>query len=158
MPVLVNNKRASFDYEILEKFEAGLVLHGYEVKSLKKGNGSLKGSFISFSQVKKGALPEAYLRKCFIPKYEKAASISDHEPERDRKLLLKKQQIAYLLGKKNEQGLTLIPTKIYTKNGFVKLEFALAKGKKKQDKRETIKKRELDRQSRALMKNKIRSR
>ncbi len=156
MPVLVNNKRASFDYEIFDTLEAGLVLRGHEVKSLKQGNGSLKGSFVSFVQIDKGRLPEPVLRKCFVPLYNKAASVKEYDPERDRKLLLNKKQISHLLGKKSEQGLTLIPLKIYTKNGFVKLAVALARGKKKQDKRESIKKRELDRQSRALMKNKIR--
>lgn len=153
MPALVNNKRASFDYEILDTFEAGLVLRGYEVKSLKEGNGSLKGSFISFRRFP-GRLPEAVLRKCFIPLYKKASNIKDYDPERDRKILLRKRQISYLLGKKNEQGLTLIPTKIYTKQGLIKLGFALAKGKKKHDKRESIKQRELDRKIRTLTKYK----
>lgn len=154
MKILINNKRASFDYEIIEAFEAGLVLHGHEAKSLKAGNGSLKGSFIALVNAKKGHLPEAFLRKCFIPLYSKAASVKNYDPERDRKLLLNKKQINYLLGKKNEQGLTLIPVKIYTKHKFVKLEFALARGKKKYDKRETIKKRELDRKIRTMTKYK----
>lgn len=158
MKILVNNKRASFDYELLENFEAGLVLFGHEAKSLKEGNGSLKGSFISFVQTKKGKLPEGYLRKCFIPLYKKSASVKDYDPERDRKLLLNKKQIEHLMGKKNEQGLTLIPVKIYTKNRFVKMDFALARGKKKYDKRVSIKKRELDVQARAMMKQKTRLR
>lgn len=155
MEALVNNKRAGFDYEIIETYEAGMVLLGHEVKSLKAGNGSLKGSFISLERQKDGRA-EAFLRKCFISLYGKAASVKDYEPERNRKLLLGRKELLYLSGKRNEQGLTLIPLKIYAKNGFIKMEFALARGKKKYDKRESIKKRELDRRLSSLIKTKVR--
>jgi SsrA-binding protein len=152
MKLLVNNKRAGFDYEIIEPFEAGMILFGHEAKSLKLGNGSLKGSFISLEHRKKGKDPEVFLKKCFIPLFTKAASVKDYDPERDRKLLLNKKQIAYLSGKKGEQGIALIPLKIYDKHNFVKLEFALARGKKKYDKREDIKKREVDRYAKRALK------
>jgi SsrA-binding protein len=149
---LAVNKRANFDYEILEKYEAGLVLAGHEVKSVKAGNASLRGSYISFKQTKKGGLPEAFLINTNIPLYKYASGIDDYDPGRERKLLLKKSEIKHLTGKKGEQGLTLVPLKIYTKHSFLKLEFGVGRGKKKHDKREIIKKRELDKKIRTLTK------
>ncbi len=151
MSILAINKRANFDYQILEKFEAGLVLRGHEVKAIKTGHISLKGAFIS---TKKGPkrTPELYLVNAHIPLYKKAANIKNYDPERPRKLLLKKREIKYLIGKRQEQGLTLVPLKIYTKRSLIKLEFAIAKGKRKVDKRETIKKRDSERKIRALVK------
>ena len=152
---LAVNKRANFDYDILEKYEAGLVLLGHEVKSVRAGNISLKGAYISFRNPKKSDLPEAYLMKASISLYKQASTVTDYTPERDRKLLLKKREIMRLVGKKKEQGLTLVPLKIYTKNSFLKLEFGLAKGKKKYDKRASIKKKDLERQDRTLKKREI---
>jgi SsrA-binding protein len=151
MPVLAFNKRARYDYEILDTYEAGLVLLGYEVKSIKSGRISLKGSFVTMKQ-NPPRLPELFLTNAHIAKYEKASTIESYDPERPRKLLVHKNEIKRLIGKKQEQGLTLVPLKIYTKHNLIKLEFALAKGKKKHDKREAIKKRDVDRQLRTLTK------
>src|SRR3989338_6363124 len=155
MPSLAYNKRANFDYDIQETYEAGLVLLGYEVKSIKTGHVSLKGSYVAFKKVRGKNLPEAYLINAHIPLYKFAGDRPNYEPTRPRKLLLKKKEIAYLMGKKDEQGLTLVPIKIYTKHSFIKLEFGVGKGRKKFDKREVIKKRDLDRQVRTLTKNQL---
>lgn len=152
MKVLAVNKRAGFDYEISQKFEAGVVLLGHEAKSVKTGHVSLKGSFVTVRSAKGKSLPELYLVNAHIPLYKHASTIKDYEPTRSRKLMLKKKEIQYLIGKKQEQGLTLVPIKMYTKHSFVKLEFGVGKGKKKYDKREAIKKRELDRKVRTLTK------
>lgn len=152
MTTLVINKKATFDYEILETYEAGLELLGMEVKSIKTGHVSLKGSFISSIGQGKNKNQELFLKHAHIPLYKHAGDRPDYDPERPRRLLLKKKEINYLLGKKNEQGLTLIPLKMYTKRSFIKLEFAVAKGRKKHDKRELIKKREVDRTIRTLTK------
>ncbi|OGF23761.1 SsrA-binding protein [Candidatus Falkowbacteria bacterium RIFCSPLOWO2_12_FULL_45_13] len=156
MPVLAVNKRANFDYDIQEIYEAGLVLLGYEVKSIKTGHVSLKGSYVTFKKSRGKNLPEAYLTNAHIPLYKFAGDWPGYEPLRARKLLLKKKEIRYLMGKKDEQGLTLIPIKIYTKHSFIKLEFGVGKGRKKYDKREVIKKRELDREVRTLTKGQLR--
>lgn len=150
MPQLAQNKKANFDYELLEKYEAGLVLLGHEVKAVRASQVSLKGSFISIRT--KNSHPELYLVNCQISPYKNAGPLPDYNQMRERKLLLKHQEIAHLLGKKQTEGLTLIPLKIYTNHSFLKLEFAVAKGKKKYDKRETIKKREVDRRLRSLTK------
>lgn len=155
MPVLAFNKRANFDYDIQETYEAGLVLLGYEVKSIKTGHVSLKGSYVTLKKNKN--LAEAYLINAHIPLYKFAGDRPHYDPTRPRKLLLTKKEIAYLLGKKDEQGLTLVPVKIYTKHSFIKLEFGVGKGRKKYDKRELIKKRELDRNIRTLTKQRVES-
>jgi len=150
MPTLILNKKASYDYTLLDKFEAGLVLFGHEVKSLRVGQGSLKGSFISLRS--QNGKPEFYLIGSQISLYKQAGQIPDYNQTRERKLLLKNQEIRHLIGKTREEGLTLIPLKIYTNHSFLKLEFALAKGKKQYDKRESIKKREVERNLRSLTK------
>lgn len=150
MPVLAQNKKAIFDYEILDKYEAGLVLQGHEVKAVKAGQVSLKGSFISGRKL--GQRMEFYLINAQISPYRPAGPLPDYNQRRERKLLLRQREIAHLLGKSQAEGLTLIPLKIYTKHSFLKLEFAIARGKKKYDKRETIKKRELERRLRSLTK------
>ncbi|MDP2709201.1 MAG: SsrA-binding protein SmpB [bacterium] len=157
MSVLAVNKRANFDYEIQDTYEAGLVLLGHEVKSIKTGHVSLKGSYVTFKKRQGKNLPEAYLTNAHIPLYKQAGKLANYEPTRPRKLLLKKKEIAYLIGKKDEQGLTLVPLKIYTKRSFIKLAFGVGKGRKKFDKREVIKKRELDRNMRSLTKNAIKN-
>ena len=146
MPTLAINKRARYDYEILDTFEAGLVLYGYEVKSIKTGQISLKGAFVTIKQ------GELFLTNSHVPLYKKASTITDYDPDRPRKLLVKSAEIKRLLGKKQEQGLTFVPLKLYTKRSLIKLKFALARGKKKHDKREAIKKRDLDRKIRSLTK------
>ncbi|MBI3337654.1 MAG: SsrA-binding protein SmpB [Candidatus Staskawiczbacteria bacterium] len=145
MQILSENKKAYYDYEILEKFEAGLVLQGQEVKSIKGGHISLTGSYIVFRQ------EEPYLIGAKIPAWQPKNAPEDYNPERLRKLLLNEKEINRLLGKSNERGFSIIPLKVYTKNGRVKLEFGIARGKKKYDKKEKIKKREADREiNRAL--------
>ena len=140
MKVLADNKRAYYNYEILDTYEAGIVLLGLEVKSIRTGHVGLKGSYVIF----KGE--EAYLVGATIPPYQPKNTPKDYDPARSRKLLLKKSEIKELLGKGKEKGLTLMPLKIYTKYAKIKLEFGIGKGKKKTDKRETIKKRETERE------------
>lgn len=154
MKILALNKKASFDYQILETYEAGLVLFGYEVKAVRAKQVSLKGSYISFKTNAKNNT-EAYLISSHISLYQAAGKRDDYDPERPRKLLLKKRELDYLVGKKQEQGLTLIPIKLYTKNSFIKLEIALAKGKKAFDKREDLKKKDAEKHIKTLMKRKI---
>jgi SsrA-binding protein len=136
MATLAINKRASFDYEIKDTFEAGLVLKGYEVKSIKTGHVSLRESFVTV----KGS--ELYLTNAHIPLYRHAGNIPNYDPTGPRKLMLKKTEIKQLVGKIRVQGLTLVPIKLYTKKRFIKLLFGIGKGKKEYDKREKIKKRD----------------
>ena len=136
MKLLAQNRRARFDYEILKEYEAGIVLKGYEVKSVKNNRASLKGSFVVAHN------EELFLVNSHIPMYEFSGNISDYDPERSRKLLLHKKEIAHLHGKSKTEGLALVPLSMYNKKGKVKLLFALAKGKKRYDKRQTIKERE----------------
>ena len=155
MPTLAINKRANYDYEIKDKFEAGIVLFGHEVKSVKTGHINLKGSYVTLKKTKK-ALPELYLINAHIPLYKFAGTVKNYNPTRPRKLLVKKKEIRHLVGKKQEQGLTLVPLKMYTKRSLIKLGFGIGKGKKKFDKRELIKKREVDRKMQALTKQSMR--
>ncbi len=140
MNVQAINKRAKHDYHILETFEAGLVLKGHEVKSIKTGKISLKGSYVV---IRAG---QAFLINAHIPPYQPKNTPRNYVPDRTRKLLLKKKEIKYLAGKSQEKGLTLVPLKVYTKKDKLKLEFGIGRGKKKTDKRETIKKREAKRE------------
>jgi len=142
MKIYGENKKAYYDYEILEKFEAGLVLLGQEVKSIKSGHIGLTGSYVVFKQ------SEPYLIGAKVPAYQPKNTPSDYNPERLRKILLNKKEINLLSGKTKEKGLSMIPLKIYTKNGKIKLEFGLARGKKKYDKKEKIKNRDIDREIR----------
>lgn len=146
MANLMTNKNAIFNYDILEKFEAGLVLTGAEVKSVKNKNANLKGSYISF---KNG---EAYLVNAHISRYPPAGKQPHYEPARARKLLLTKKELKYLSGKTNEKGLTIIPLSVYTKRGFLKLIIGIARGKTGRDKRQVIKQRELARELRRATK------
>ena len=152
MPILATNKKALFDYEILEKFEAGLVLTGQEVKSAKQGQINLKGSFVTLRARPNAVLPEAYLTNAYIARYKPAGPLPDYHPERTRKLLLNKKELKYLVGKKQIKGLTTVPLKAYTKHNLVKLEFALVRGRKKHDKRDVIKKRDVNRQIQRTLK------
>ncbi len=147
MRTVAVNKKAKTDYEILERIEAGIVLKGTEVKSLREGRVSFKDSFC---RVKDG---EVWLLNLHIAPYDHASKVFNHDPERPRKLLLHKREIKRLAGKLQERGLTLIPTKIYfTDRGIAKVEIALARGRKKYDKREIIKKREMERRMKEYMK------
>lgn len=136
MPDLATNRKAFFDYEILEKYEAGLVLLGGEVKSVKTGHISLKGSFVIVKN------NELFLINALIPLYKFSSVKTDYDPTRSRKLLLKRSEIRSIIGKKTTQGLTLVPIRVYIRRGLLKLEFALVRGKKKFDKRKSIAERE----------------
>jgi SsrA-binding protein len=136
--LIADNRRARHDYELLERFEAGLVLTGTEVKSLREGRASLAQAF---ADVRDG---EVWLVGAEIATYEQG-NIANHEPSRDRKLLLHRGEIASLYGKVRERGLTLVPTQMYWKDGKAKVEIALARGKQTIDKRRDIAKREADR-------------
>ena len=146
MKVIATNKKAYFNYEILERLEAGISLMGSEVKSIREGRISLKESH---AEIKGG---EVYLLNCHISPYE-AANRFNHEPLRERKLLLHRQEIKRLTGKTKEKGLTLIPTKILINDkGKVKVEISLARGKKAYEKREIIRERDREREMRAELK------
>lgn len=136
MTTLAINKRANFDYLISDRYEAGLVLLGYEVKSIKTGHVSLKESFVTISG------EELYLTNAHIPLYKHAGKIPNYNPTRSRKLIVKKAEIRHLIGKARTQGLTLVPLRLYTKKRLIKLEFGIGKGKKEYDKRDKIRKRE----------------
>ncbi len=144
---LAENKKALFDYEILEKLEAGLVLTGYETKAIKSGNMSLKGAYVVFQNT------TPYLINAHIGLYKPAGKIPDYDPERSRKLLLKKSEMRYLRGKFEEKGLTIVPLKVYTKNRFIKVEIGIGRGKKLFDKRETIKKRDTKKEIQRTLKS-----
>ena len=143
--VFHTNRSAGHDYLMLDRFEAGLVLTGTETKSVRAGQVNLKDSF---AQIRNG---EAWLLNCHISPYE-YGNRQNHESLRSRKLLLHAQEIRKLTGKVQEKGLTLIPTKMYLKNGRIKVEIALAKGKRVYDKRETERRREADREARKAIK------
>lgn len=144
---LASNKKALFDYEILEKFQAGLVLTGQETKSVKAGHLSLKGTYVTFHN------GDAYLTNANISKYPQAGNLPDYEPTASRRLLLRKREIRYLQGKLAEKGLTIVPLSVYTKNRLIKVEIAVGRGKKQYDKRETIKKRDTDREIKRSLKD-----
>ncbi|MFH1643474.1 MAG: SsrA-binding protein SmpB [Patescibacteria group bacterium] len=137
MTIFANNKRALFKYQILEEFEAGIALNGQEVKSIKGGRIILPGSYV----IVRGA--EVYLIGAQIPAYQPKNAPKDYDGQRIRKLLLKKSEINYLIGKTQTKGLTLIPLKIYSKKGIIKVVFGLGKVLKKYDKREKIKDRDV---------------
>jgi SsrA-binding protein len=144
--IITENKKAWFDYEILEKFEAGLVLMGSEVKSLRDAQVNLKDSYVAFRG------HEAFLQNAHINVYM-ASSYNNHEPERLRKLLLHEHELEKIAKAVTEKGLSCVPLKMYFKKGRAKVEIALARGKKKGDKRNAIKSREADRDiQRALRK------
>lgn len=144
---IVKNKRTYHDYKISETFEAGLVLSGPEVKSIKKGSISLKGAYISIDQNM-----EAYLVNAHIAAYKPAKTHQkEYNPEQPRKLLLNKKQLSSLVGKQREKGISILPLRIYVKNRLIKLEIGIGTGKKKYDKREDIKKRDFERRKKKLM-------
>ena len=142
--VISDNRRARYDYEILQTFEAGVELKGSEVKSLRTGHTNLAEAYAAM----KGG--ELFLINSNIPEYREANRFN-HEPKRPRKLLLHKREILKLSGKVTERGLTLIPLRAYLKNGRVKLEIGLARGKHAHDKREAIKKKDQEREARQAL-------
>ena len=138
----IQNKKAFFEYEILERFTAGIALTGTEIKSVRNGKAGLSDAYCSFSG------DELYVRNMHIAEYEQA-SFYTHEPKRARKLLLKKRELKKLLTKVKERGLTIIPLKMFLgSTGFAKLEIGLAKGKKIYDKRQSLKEKERRREER----------
>lgn len=140
MKIFSENKKATYDYEILEKFEAGLVLFGQEVKSIKTGHINLAGSYVTFNRA------EPFLVGVKVPPYQPNNIGADYNEERQRKILLNKKEINYLAGKSAQKGFSLIPLKVYEKSGRIKLEFGLARGKKKYNKKEKIKARDTERE------------
>ncbi len=144
--LVAQNRKARHDYHLLERFEAGIVLTGSEVKSLRAGRVSLQQAY---ADVREG---EAWLVGAHIDTYDQAG-IQNHEPDRDRKLLMKRHEIDSLYGKVREKGLTLVPTRLYFKNGRAKVELALARGKEQRDKRSDIAKRDADRQIERALKS-----
>jgi len=147
MPILAENRKALFNYKELERFQAGIVLTGQEVKSIRSGRLGLAGSFVTL----KGE--EVFWIGAHIPPYQPKNIQNNHSPERTRKLLLTKPEIKHLIGQARQKGLTMIPTKVYTGGNKIKLEFVLAKGRSKIDKREKIKKREVEREIRRTLKD-----
>ena len=137
--IISDNKKARFDYEIIETFEAGLVLQGSEVKSLRNAQCNLKDSFVAFRG------HEAYLQNAHIAVYT-ASSYNNHEPERARKLLLNENELDKIRAALTEKGLSCVALKMYFKRGRAKVEIALARGRKKGDKRQAIKSKEVDRE------------
>ena len=139
MSALLRNKKATFNYEVVDTYQAGVKLLGHEVKSLKLGRGSFEGSYI----IDQGG--EMYLKGFTIPPYQPKNTPDDHDPQRLRKLLLKKDEIAEISKKRREAGLTVVPIALYYTRHLLKLEIALVRGKKKFDKRQDIKKRDQER-------------
>lgn len=142
MSVYGENRKARFNYEILEKYEGGIELLGNEVKSIREGRASFEGSFI----IIRGG--EVYLINMNIPPYQIKNASKDYNPLRNRKILITKKEITELIQTEKNKSLTIVPLSLYSKNRKIKIEFALAKGKKAFDKRETIKKRDTDRELR----------
>jgi SsrA-binding protein len=135
---VATNRQASFRYELLDKLEAGMVLRGTEVKALRDGGAQMKDSYAA---IRDG---ELFLHNLHIPPYKPAAR-DNHPPERERKLLLHRRELDRITGRMNEKGLTLVPTRIYFKDGRAKIEVALARGKDRFDKRQSIKERDMKR-------------
>ena len=146
--LIADNRKAFHDYHILETFEAGIALLGTEVKGIREGRANLRDSF---ARVENG---EVWMFNVHINPYSHRGYV-DHDPKRKRRLLLHKQEIRKLIGKTVEKGLTLVPTRLYFKNGKIKVALALAKGKQAHDKRETIRRREVDRETRAAVKERV---
>lgn len=142
MATLVQNKKAAFNYEIAEKFDAGIELFGFEVKSLRASQGSLEGSYVTI----RGG--EAFLLGAHIPPFQVKNTPTEYDPIRNRRLLLTKKEIGVLAEVEGKKGLTIVPISVYSIGRKIKVELGVARGKKKFDKRETIKKRDTDREIR----------
>ena len=146
---ICSNKQAYHNYTILDTLEAGLVLAGPEVKSVKAGQINLKGSYINVKDA-----GQAYLTKAHISPYKPASIVQrNYDPYQDRKLLLNRKELKIIYGKAKEAGITIVPLKVYLKHGLIKLEIGIARGKKKYDKREAIKKRDFEQRKRREIKN-----
>lgn len=145
--MLLCNKKASFNYEFLHKLQAGIELLGFEVKALRQNQGSLEGAYA----IVRGG--EAFLVNAFIPPYQPKNTPKEYDPRRPRRLLLLKKEIAELASAERKKGLTIVPVSVYDKGRKIKVELAIARGKKKYDKRETIKRREAEREIRRTLKD-----
>ncbi len=145
--IVAENRQARFEYEILETFEAGIELQGTEVKSIRNGKANLRDGF---ALIRKG---EAWLHNVHISPHETASQHFNHEPRRTRKLLMHKQEIRKLMGKVDQQGLTLVPLKLYLKRGWAKVTLALVRGKKLHDKRDDLKQKQAKREIARVMKS-----
>lgn len=145
MPTLAENKKARFEYEILDVFEAGIVLTGPEVKSVRAGRMQLTGSYVTIANGK------LLLIGGHVQRYPQAGAQPDFDPERSKTLLMHTREIAKIAGKLEQKGLTLVPLEVYTKGTRIKLKFGIGRGKKEFQKKETIKKRESDREVRRTM-------
>ncbi|OGE84835.1 MAG: SsrA-binding protein [Candidatus Doudnabacteria bacterium RIFCSPHIGHO2_02_FULL_46_11] len=145
MPTLAQNRQALHDFTILDTLEAGIVLSGQEVKSARLGQMSLKGSFVNFKN------NEALLVNAYISRYQKAGPDPSYKPDRDRKLLLNARELQNIADRKHTEGLAVVPLSVYTKGKLVKVKIGLARGKRKFDKRESIKKREQQRKIRRIV-------
>jgi len=150
MPTLIQNKKIYLNYEILEKFDAGLDLRGHEVKSLRNKQGSLEGSHV---RARGG---EVFLVGAHIPPYQMANTPKDYDPYRTRKLLVTKKEIAEIAKAEGTKGLTIVPISLYTKGRHIKLSLGIARGKKKYDKRETLKKKDTRRDIERELKERMR--
>ena len=150
MPVITKNKKIFHDYEIIDKYEAGIELLGQEVKSIKANQIKIDSAYILFKN------NQAYMVGAYIARWKSALQSLDYDPERKRRLLLKAKEIDYLQGKAGVAGLTIKPISVYTtKHGLIKVEIAIVRGKKEFDKRETIKKRDIERETRRELRVKI---
>ncbi len=150
---VVDNRKARHDFALEDKFEAGLQLTGTEVKSLRHGQGNIKEAYVGPKEGPNGS--EIWLFNAHIPEYQQASQALQHDPKRARKLLLHKREIDKLLGAVSRQGYTIVPTRLFfNARGMAKLEIALAKGKQAHDKRETVKKRDWDKQKARIMREK----
>ena len=147
MKLIATNKKANFEYFIISTYEAGIVLTGSEVKSIRLGHTNLKDSFITFSKD-----AEAFIKNMHITAY-KDASIDKPDEKRNRKLLLNRSEINKLISKTKEKGFTCIPLKVYLKDNLVKIEIALAKGKHLYDKKDTLAKKDIERDTQRQLKN-----
>lgn len=145
MKILARNKKASFNYSLLKNFDAGIVLIGNEVKSVKLGNASIKESFVKFMQ------GELYLINAHIAAYN-SSNLTNYDPTRSRKLLLNKKEINELFNKVRDGGLTIIPVLLYEERGLIKVQISLARGKKKYDKREDLKNKSIEKENRLKQK------
>ena len=147
MANLIEHKRAHFDYELLEQFEAGLQLFGTEVKSLRAHHGKLEGAHVTI----RGG--EAFLMNAEIPPFQAANAPGDYEPRRNRRLLLNKKELAEIARAEETAGLTIVPISVYNKGRVLKIDLGIGKGKKKYDKRETLKKQTTERETRREFKD-----
>ncbi|OHA27434.1 MAG: SsrA-binding protein [Candidatus Taylorbacteria bacterium RIFCSPHIGHO2_02_FULL_46_13] len=147
MATLATNRKAGFNYELTEKFEAGIELLGHEVKAVRAGKATLEGSHVTVRG------NEVFLLSATIAPYQPGNTPKDYSPTRNRRLLLTKKEIAELAGTEHKKGLTIVPVSMYNKDGKIKVEIAIARGKKKFDKRETLKKRDDEREMQRTLKS-----